>query len=85
MTEFRKLLQYLNKIISLPVCFFTILNIIYIFSALIYLFTEYILNSTPIKLISFDVANIFLWLSIGLYPFFQVCTIYLLFNFFTLI
>lgn len=71
MCEFRKLLAHLNKMIALPVCFFTLLNLAYTFSAIIYFIRIYN-QYTSLKILCLGICNIFLWLVIGIYPFFQV-------------
>lgn len=74
MCEFRKLLSNLNKSIALPVCLFTILNLSYTFSAIVYfirIYNQYTSN----KVVIMALVNILLWLILGLYPFFQVSTI----------
>lgn len=72
MCEFRKLLSHLNKMIAFPVCIFTILNLSYTFSAIIY-FIKIYNQYTAVKILCLGICNILLWLIIGLYPFFQVC------------
>lgn len=69
--EFRKLLSFLNKKMALPVCFFTILNLSYTFSAIIYFIRIYN-QFTNNKIVLMALINILLWLALGLYPFFQV-------------
>lgn len=71
MCEFRKLLSHLNKRMALPVCIFTVLNLSYTFSAIIYFFKIYN-RYTDLKVIIMGLVNIVLWLLLGLYPFFQV-------------
>lgn len=71
MCEFRKLLSNLNKSIALPVCLFTILNLSYTFSAIVYfirIYNQYTSN----KIVIMALVNILLWLILGLYPFLQV-------------
>lgn len=69
MSEFRKLLHHLNKRIGKPICYFSVLNLIYTFSGIIYTFQGY--NST-IRVISLNIGNMLLWLAASLFPFFQV-------------
>lgn len=71
MCEFRKLLSHLNKRMALPVCIFTVLNLSYTFSAIIY-FIKIYNKYTCMKIIVMGLVNIALWLLLGLYPFFQV-------------
>lgn len=70
--EFQKLLNHLNKKIATPVCFYIMLNTTYTLSGLIFLFKNYDYNTHPIKIFSLNVGNIILWLTISLFPFFQV-------------
>lgn len=56
---------------ALPVCIFTVLNLSYTFSAIIYFFKIYN-RYTDLKVIIMGLVNIVLWLLLGLYPFFQV-------------
>lgn len=69
--EFRKLLSFLNKKMALPVCFFTVLNLSYTFSAIIYFIRIYN-QFTSHKIVLMALVNILFWLVLGLYPFFQV-------------
>lgn len=71
MVEFRKLLSHLNTKTAIPVCLFTILNISYTFSAIIYFIRIYD-QFTSNKFVIMALVNIFLWLILGLFPFFQV-------------
>lgn len=71
MCEFRKLLSHLNDRMALPVCIFTVLNMSYTFSAIIY-FIKIYNRYTCMKVIVMGLVNIVLWLILGLYPFFQV-------------
>lgn len=71
MCEFRKLLSNLNKSIAVPVCLFTILNLSYTFSAIVYFIRIYN-QFTSNKIVIMALVNILLWLILGLYPFFQV-------------
>lgn len=71
MCEFRKILSHLNKKMALPVCVFTVLNLSYTFSAIIY-FIKIYNQYTCMKVIVMGLVNIVLWLLLGLYPFFQV-------------
>lgn len=68
--EFRKLLHHLNAKISLPVACLALLNLSYTFSSVAHLFQD--MNSCPIRVFSYTVANVLLWLVISLTPFFQV-------------
>lgn len=74
MCEFRKLLHHLNKKIAIPICFFTVLNLIYTFSGVSYSFRQYsnFANAAIMKPFILNIGNITLWLIIGLFPFFQV-------------
>lgn len=74
MCEFRKLLSNLNKSIAIPVCLFTILNLSYTFSAIVYFIRIYN-QFTSNKIVLMALVNILLWLVLGLYPFFQVNTL----------
>lgn len=56
---------------ALPVCIFTVLNLSYTFSAIIY-FIKIYNRYTCMKVIVMGLVNIVLWLLLGLYPFFQV-------------
>lgn len=71
MSEFRKLLSHLNTKTAIPVCLFTILNISYTFAAIIYFIRIYD-QFTSNKVVIMAMINIFWWLILGLYPFFQV-------------
>lgn len=75
MCEFRKLLSHLNKKIATPVCLFTLLNLSYTFSSIIYFIKIYD-KDTSTKIIIEGIVNILLWLILGLYPFFQVSFIF---------
>lgn len=72
MCEFGKLLDHLNKKVAWPICFFTVLNLIYSFSGILYTFKMYRFYHNPIKLISLTIGIILLWLIIALFPYFQV-------------
>lgn len=74
MCEFRKLLSHLNKKMALPVCIFTVLNLSYTFSGIIY-FIKIYNQYTCMKVIVMGLVNIVLWLTLGLYPFFQVSSL----------
>lgn len=80
MCEFRKLLSHLNKKMAMPVCVFTILNLSYTFSAIIYFIRIYN-QFTSNKIVFMALVNIFLWLALGLYPFFQVRNCFFSFRF----
>lgn len=71
--EFRKLLHHLNTKISLPVACLTLLNLSYTFSSIAHLFRG--MNSCPIRVFSFTIANVLLWLVISLTPFFQAASL----------
>lgn len=71
MSEFRKLLSHLNTKMALPVCLFTVLNLSYTFSSIVY-FIKIYNQFTSNKIVILAVINILLWLILGLYPFFQV-------------
>ncbi|XP_031630461.1 uncharacterized protein LOC116345334 isoform X2 [Contarinia nasturtii] len=70
MSEFRKLLSHLNTKVAMPVCLFTILNLSYTFSSIVY-FIKIYNQFTNNKIVIMAVINILLWLILGLYPFFQ--------------
>lgn len=59
---------------ALPVCFFTILNLSYTFSAIIYFIRIYN-QFTSNKIVLMALINILLWLVLGLYPFFQAASL----------
>ncbi|XP_062698132.1 uncharacterized protein LOC109414804 isoform X2 [Aedes albopictus] len=71
--EFRKLLHHLNAKISLPVACLALLNLSYTFSSVAHLFQD--MNSCPIRVFSYTVANVLLWLVISLTPFFQAASL----------
>ncbi|EDS36042.1 conserved hypothetical protein [Culex quinquefasciatus] len=67
--EFRKLLHHLNTRISLPVACLTLLNLSYTLSSVTHLVQD--INACPIRVFSFTIANVLLWMVISLTPFFQ--------------
>ncbi|XP_021705968.1 uncharacterized protein LOC5565490 [Aedes aegypti] len=71
--EFRKLLHHLNAKISLPVACLALLNLSYMFSSVVHLFQD--MNSCPIRVFSYTVANVLLWLVISLMSFFQAASL----------
>ncbi|XP_058466926.1 uncharacterized protein LOC131439654 [Malaya genurostris] len=71
--EFRKLLHHLNGKVSAPVACLTLLNVSYTFTSVVHLFRD--LNTCPIGVFSFTVANLLLWLLISLTPFFQAASL----------
>lgn len=80
MCEFRKLLHHLNRRIATPICWFTLMNLIYTLSATIFAFRH--LNSwsdVPWQTVGLTLGNVVLWLLLGLFPFFQVC-FFLIYN-----
>lgn len=71
--EFRKLLHHLNAKISLPVACLALLNLSYTMSSVAHLFQD--MNSCPIRVFSYTIANVLLWLVISLTPFFQAASL----------
>lgn len=72
--EFRKLLSHLNQKVATPICFFTVLNLCYAFAGLIYLFRNYDFQG-PVKIFSLSIANLMMWLILGLAPFFAAASV----------
>ncbi|XP_017839376.1 uncharacterized protein LOC108597363 [Drosophila busckii] len=68
--EFRKLLERLNQHVSVPVCFLIVMNLSYAFAGLIYLFKDFDFHYCALKLVLLNIANVMLWLFLGLLPFF---------------
>ncbi|KAL9704383.1 hypothetical protein quinque_007901 [Culex quinquefasciatus] len=64
--EFRKLLHHLNTRISLPVACLTLLNLSYTLSSVTHLVQD--INACPIRVFSFTIANVLLWMVISLTP-----------------
>lgn len=71
--EFRKLLHHLNTRISQPVACLTLLNISYTLSSVTHLLQD--INSCPIRVFSFSIANVLLWMVISLTPFIQAASL----------
>lgn len=71
--EFRKLLHHLNTRISLPVACLTLLNLSYTLSSVTHLVQD--INACPIRVFSFTIANVLLWMVISLTPFFQAASL----------
>lgn len=70
--DFKKLLNYINYQIAPSVCLFTIVNVSYALSGLLWLFNyDHIDLDTP-PLISLSLLTIFLWILIAVAPFVQV-------------
>lgn len=67
--EFRKVLHHLNSKLSVPVCAFTVLNMSYTLSSLVRLFRN--MDTCPVRIFSLSLANILLWMTLSLVPFFQ--------------
>lgn len=75
MCEFGKLLHHLNRRIATPICWFTLLNLIYTLSATIYTFRHFSSwSDVPNQTIGLTLGNVVLWLLLALFPFFQVCS-----------
>lgn len=73
MCEFRKLLHHLNKRIATPICWFTLMNMIYALSATINAFRHLgSWSDVPIQTVTNTLGNVVLWLILGFFPFFQV-------------
>lgn len=68
MCEFQKRLNHLNKKISTPVNFFTLLNLVYTLSIIIFLYKIYN-TKCPVDLFSLNIINFILWLIISTIPF----------------
>lgn len=80
MSEFRKLLHHLNKRIATPVCWFTLMNLIYTLAALIYALARYGAWSSadaaaPLGALLTNIGNVTLWLVAALFPFFQAAAL----------
>lgn len=79
MCEFRKLLHHLNARIAVPVCWFTLMNLIYTLAALIYALGRYgsygLATGAPLGAMLTNAANVTLWLVVALYPFFQAAAL----------
>lgn len=68
--EFRKLLERVNQHVSIPVCFLIVMNLAYAFAGLVYLFKDFDFHYCALKLVLLNIANVMLWLFLGLLPFF---------------
>lgn len=73
--EFRKLLDHLNNKISLPVCFFTIMNLSYALAGMVYLFKDFDFQNNPLDVVILNIINVLLWLLMGLLPFFTASSV----------
>ncbi|KAL1399611.1 hypothetical protein pipiens_008067, partial [Culex pipiens pipiens] len=71
--EFRKLLHHLNTRISLPVACLTLLNLSYTLSSVTHLVQD--INACPVRVFSFTIANVLLWMVISVTPFFQAASL----------
>ncbi|XP_043948175.1 uncharacterized protein LOC108022987 isoform X2 [Drosophila biarmipes] len=73
--EFRKLLERLNQHVSIPVCFLIVMNLAYAFAGLVYLFKDFDFHYCALKLVLLNIANVMLWLFLGLLPFFVASSV----------
>lgn len=73
--EFRKLLDHLNNKISLPVCFYTVMNLSYALAGMVYLFKDVDFQQNNLQLVILNIANVLLWLLMGLLPFFTASSV----------
>ncbi|XP_017087387.2 uncharacterized protein [Drosophila bipectinata] len=75
--EFRKLLERLNQHVSVPVsvCFLIVMNLAYAFAGLVYLFKDFDFHYCALKLVLLNIANVMLWLFLGLLPFFVASSV----------
>lgn len=64
----------MNQKVATPICFFTVLNLCYAFAGLIYLFRNYDFQG-PVKIFSLSIANLMMWLILGLAPFFAAASV----------
>lgn len=76
MCEFRKLLHHLNRRIATPICWLTLMNLIYTLSGTIYTF-RHINGWTDVstQTVVLTLSNVVLWLLLGLVPFFQAASL----------
>ncbi|XP_030375457.1 uncharacterized protein LOC115624764 [Scaptodrosophila lebanonensis] len=73
--EFRKLLERLNQHVAIPVCFLIVMNLAYAFAGLVYLFKDFDFHYCALKLVLLNIANVMLWLFLGLLPFFVAASV----------
>ncbi|EDW73711.1 uncharacterized protein Dwil_GK19607 [Drosophila willistoni] len=73
--EFRKLLERLNQHVAIPVCFLIVMNLSYAFAGLVYLFKDFDFHYCALKLVLLNIANVMLWLFLGLLPFFVASSV----------
>ncbi|BFG05574.1 uncharacterized protein DMAD_04274 [Drosophila madeirensis] len=73
--EFRKLLDRLNQHVSVPVCFLIVMNLSYAFAGMVYLFKDFDFHFCALQLVLLNIANVMLWLFLGLLPFFVASSV----------
>lgn len=69
--DFKKLLKYLNNDVAPSICIFTIINIAYAFSGILWFFNFDSIDKETVPIIGISVFNIILWVSISIVPFIQ--------------
>ncbi|KAJ8954413.1 hypothetical protein NQ318_011087, partial [Aromia moschata] len=69
--DFKKLLRYLNDEIAPSVCLFTIVNLSFTFSGILWLFKFDHIDIETFPIFGFSVLNTFLWIFISISPFVQ--------------
>ncbi|XP_073813464.1 gustatory receptor-like Holozoa isoform X1 [Musca autumnalis] len=73
--EFRKLLDRLNNHVSIPVCFFIVMNLAYAFAGFIFMFKDFDFHYSALKIVILNFINVVLWLLLGLMPFFMASSL----------
>ncbi|XP_018577167.1 uncharacterized protein LOC108915584 [Anoplophora glabripennis] len=69
--DFKKLLKYLNDEIAPSVCLFTVVNLSFTFSGLIWLFSFNHIEREKLPVFGLNILNVILWIFISLAPFIQ--------------
>ncbi|KAJ8920756.1 hypothetical protein NQ315_004896, partial [Exocentrus adspersus] len=69
--DFKKLLNYLNDEIAPSVCLFTIVNLSFTFSGLLWLFNIDRIDNERLLALSFSILSVVLWIFVAFAPFIQ--------------
>ncbi|CAH0557031.1 unnamed protein product [Brassicogethes aeneus] len=69
--DFKKMLKYFNTLIAPGVCLFTIINLTYSVSGLLWLFNFDHIDSETLPIFGLSILNVGLWILISMAPFVQ--------------
>lgn len=72
MSEFRKLLKYLNNELAPPVCIYTFINLCWAVSGALWLMGFDQVDKETLPIVGISILNVVLWVILALAPFIQV-------------